>query len=181
MDEGQMLPPSTLQVSGAEITLFVLVGSSTNDSAGYTTFRLSDGAIVSRDEAKAILERRDPPLFCAARAEEQSLSLDVRAIEEEALEPHLEQAEHRFDFLRTRIEAISGARIKNDYGHLIALSSPQGTLNITSAQLRAWLRNYFVPNHTLSIGRRAESPTLQRAVAVIRVLPAGRIWIQGPG
>jgi hypothetical protein len=163
---------------GSEITLFVLVASTTRDPAGYEQFKLPNGRIASKDEALAVLSFRGVPLFCTGRPEGRLLSIDVRSIDEDELEGHFENADDQFAFFRSRIDMTTNL---SDSELVVAFSGAQGELYMTLAELQTWLRSYFVPNRTLSFPR-GTPPKLSKAVtAVIRVGPGGRFLAYGPG
>lgn len=159
---------------GAEITLFVLVASITGHPGADVSFELPHAGGTSKDDAGAFLRRQVPPLFCSARADKGRLSLVVRPIAEDQIESHLAHAEQQFSFLRSQMK-LRDQPSGSDGSILIALVGAPGTLIVSLAGLHDWLRDYFVPNRTLSVAREIPGDIAENVAAVLRVFPGGGV------
>jgi hypothetical protein len=164
----------------AEITFFVLVASTTKDPEGYSAFKLPDGSVVSREKTLGFLRALSRPVICEGRKEEQCLVLETNEIKGADRGAHLEHADSQFAFFRGHFEGESVPN-SSDANRLLVLTGPQGEMDITLAKLHTWLREYFIPNRTLSFVREVEPDLSRRNTTVVRVGPGGgvsstRLW-----
>src|SRR4051794_5743408 len=125
-------------MEGPQITVFVLVASTTNRQKGYSAFRLPDGSIVAREAVISFLRSLQTPLICEGRRDDKYLAIDVRPVEEEQIQSHFAHADDQFAFFRTHITSAMKGRDVSESDRVVALTGPQGTLHTTVAEFHGW-------------------------------------------